>query len=109
MTDAFNSAQDYQQNYLQQFKQQARLGTTRRLGSRNIMITDGGNAKKIGNNTYLLRGGSHEDINETGQTGIGINVVGTEQNEDGFRKIDVEYVVTSSNIPRLLTLYTDNY
>ena len=36
-------------------------------------------------------------------------VVGTEQNEDGFRKIDVEYVVTSSNIPRLLTLYTDNY
>lgn len=83
MTNAFNSAQDYQQNYLQQFKQQARLGTTRRLGGRNIMITDGGNAKRIGNNTYLLRGGSHEDINETGQTGIGINVGGNEIEAEG--------------------------
>lgn len=80
---ALNAGQDYQQNYLQQFKQQARLGTTRRLGSRNIMITDGGNAKRIGNNTYLLRGGSHEDINETGQTGIGINVGGNEIEAEG--------------------------
>ena len=83
MTDAFNSAQDYQQNYLQQFKQQARLGTTKRLGSRNIIITDGGNATKIGNNTYLLRGGSHEQTNETGQTGIGINVGGNEIEAEG--------------------------
>ena len=83
MTDSFNSAQDYQQNYLQQFKQQARLGTTRRLGSRNIMITDGGNATNIGNDTYLLRGGSHEQINETGQTGIGINVGGNEIEAEG--------------------------
>ena len=83
MTNALNAGQDYQQNYLQQFKQQARLGTTRRLGSRNIMITDGGNAKKIGNNTYLLRGGSHEDINETGQTRIGINVGGNEIEAEG--------------------------
>ena len=83
MTNALNAGQDYQQNYLQQFKQQARLGTTRRLGSRNIMITDGGNAKRIGNNTYLLRGGSHEDINETGQTGIGINVGGNEIEAEG--------------------------
>lgn len=83
MTNAFNSAQDYQQNYLKQFKQQARLGTTRRLGSRNIMITDGGNATKIGNDTYLLRGGSHEQTNETGQTGIGINVGGNEIEAEG--------------------------
>ena len=83
MTNALNAGQDYQQNYLQQFKQQARLGTTRRLGSKNIMITDGGNAKRIGNNTYLLRGGSHEDINETGQTGIGINVGGNEIEAEG--------------------------
>lgn len=83
MTNALNAGQDYQQNYLQQFKQQARLGTTRRLGGKNIMITDGGNAKRIGNNTYLLRGGSHEDINETGQTGIGINVGGNEIEAEG--------------------------
>lgn len=82
-TNAYNAALDYQQNYLQQFKQQARLGTTRRLGGKNIMITDGGNAKRIGNNTYLLRGGSHEDINETGQTGIGINVGGNEIEAEG--------------------------
>lgn len=80
---ALNAGQDYQQNYLQQFKQQARLGTTKRLGSRNIIITDGGNATKIGNDTYLLRGGSHEQTNETGQTGIGINVGGNEIEAEG--------------------------
>lgn len=60
-----------------------RNGGTRRLGSNGITITDGGNAIKIGNNTYLLRGGSHEDINETGQTGIGINVGGNEIEAEG--------------------------
>lgn len=60
-----------------------RNGGTRRLGSSGITITDGGNAKKIGNNTFLLRGGSHEDINETGQTGIGINVGGNEIEAEG--------------------------
>ena len=60
-----------------------RNGGTRRLGSNSITITDGGNARKIGNNTYLLRGGSHEDINETGQTGIGISVGGNEIEAEG--------------------------
>ena len=60
-----------------------RIGGVKRLGGRNIMITDGGTAKRIGNNTYLLRGGSHEDINETGQTGIGINVGGNEIEAEG--------------------------
>lgn len=60
-----------------------RNGGTRRLGSNGIVITDGGNARKIGNNTYLLRGGSHEDINETGQTGIGINVGGNQIEAEG--------------------------
>ena len=60
-----------------------RNGGTRRLGSNGITITDGGNARKIGNNTFLLRGGSHEDINETGQTGIGINVGGNEIEAEG--------------------------
>lgn len=83
ISQSMNAGIDYQQNYFNQFKQQARLGTTKRLGGRNIMITDGGNAKRIGNNTYLLRGGSHEDINETGQTGIGINVGGNEIEAEG--------------------------
>lgn len=60
-----------------------RIGGVKRLGGKNIMITDGGNAKRIGNNIYLLRGGSHEDINETGQTGIGINIGGNEIEAEG--------------------------
>lgn len=76
MTTTLNNSQDYQEDYLRQFRTAARLGKT--LGAKGIYITDGGDATKIGNNTYLLRGGSHEDVNETGQTGIGINVGGNE-------------------------------
>ena len=60
-----------------------RLGGNKRLGSNRIYITDGGDATKIGNDTYLLRGGSHEQTNETGQTGIGINVGGNEVEAEG--------------------------
>lgn len=60
-----------------------RLGGNKHLGSNRIYITDGGNATKIGNDTYLLRGGSHEQTNETGQTGIGINVGGNEIEAEG--------------------------
>lgn len=81
MTTAFNNSQDYQEDYLRQFRTAARLGKT--LGAKGIYITDGGYATKIGNNTYLLRGGSHEDVNETGQTGIGINVGGNEVEAEG--------------------------
>lgn len=81
MTTALNNSQDYQEDYLRQFRTAARLGKT--LGAKSIYITDGGDATKIGNNTYLLRGGSHEDVNETGQTGIGINVGGNEIEAEG--------------------------
>lgn len=81
MSSALNNSQDYQEDYLRQFRTAARLGKT--LGAKGIYITDGGNATKIGNNTYLLRGGSHEDVNETGQTGIGINVGGNEVEAEG--------------------------
>lgn len=81
MTSVLNNSQDYQEDYLRQFRTAARLGKT--LGTKGIYITDGGDATKIGNNTYLLRGGSHEDVNETGQTGIGINVGGNEVEAEG--------------------------
>lgn len=81
MTSVLNNSQDYQEDYLRQFRTAARLGKT--LGAKGIYITDGGNATKIGSNTYLLRGGSHEDVNETGQTGIGINVGGNEVEAEG--------------------------
>lgn len=81
MTSVLNNSRDYQEYYLRQFRTAARLGKT--LGAKGIYITDGGNATKISNNTYLLRGGSHEDVNETGQTGIGINVGGNEVEAEG--------------------------
>lgn len=81
MSSALNNSKDYQEDYLRQFRTAARLGKT--LGAKGIYITDGGDATKIGNNTYLLRGGSHEDVNETGQTGIGINVGGNEVEAEG--------------------------
>lgn len=81
MTSVLNNSRDYQEDYLKQFRTAARLGKT--LGAKGIYITDGGDATKIGNNTYLLRGGSHEDVNETGQTGIGINVGGNEVEAEG--------------------------
>lgn len=81
MTSVLNNSRDYQEDYLRQFRTAARLGKT--LGAKSIYITDGGDATKIGNNTYILRGGSHEDVNETGQTGIGINVGGNEVEAEG--------------------------
>lgn len=37
-------------------------------------VTDGGVAQPLGHNTFLLRGGTHEDINPSGNTGIGLKV-----------------------------------
>lgn len=62
---------------------QYRLGGNKKLGSDRIVITDGGRAKKITPNTFLLQGGSHEDTNESGNTGIGINVGGNEIEAEG--------------------------
>lgn len=48
-----------------------------------IKIIDGGVAQKIGNNTFLLRGSSHEQVNPSGQTGIGIKVGNNEIEAEG--------------------------
>jgi hypothetical protein len=74
-TRSYSDEDDYNLKY--------RLGGNKRLGSNRIYITDGGNATKIGNDTFLLRGSSHEQTNETGQTGIGINVGGNEIEAEG--------------------------
>lgn len=84
LASSLNNYASAQQSYDDKdYNLKYRIGGVKRLGGRNIMITDGGNAKRIGNKTYLLRGGSHEDINETGQTGIGINVGGNEIEAEG--------------------------
>lgn len=53
-------------------RKKARNGRSTRLSS--PYITDGGVGIPLGNGLTLLRGATHEDTNETGQTGIGIQV-----------------------------------
>ena len=49
-------------------------GGRRKLRNAGARITDGGYAIPIGNNTSLLQGSLHSQINESGNTGIGIKV-----------------------------------
>ena len=41
---------------------------------RKLKITDGGVGIPLGDGMFLLEGGSHADVNESGQTGIGLKV-----------------------------------
>lgn len=49
-------------------------GGRRKLRNAGARITDGGYAIPIGNNTSLLQGNLHSQVNESGNTGIGIKV-----------------------------------
>lgn len=61
----------------------AKGGKARRRLRNPLEITDGGVALPIDQSTFLLRGSSHQDTNETGQTGIGINYGGNEIEAEG--------------------------
>lgn len=68
----YNNVQEYNANNNTEDDVVYRKGGRKKL--RNApAITDGGVAIPIGDNRFLLRGSTHEQINETGQTGIGIN------------------------------------
>lgn len=56
--------------YLLKYK----AGGSRKLRNITPIISDGGYAIPIDKNTYLLRGALHEEINESGKTGIGIKI-----------------------------------
>lgn len=73
---------DAQEAYENQFRTVYKTGGRRKLRN-TVGITDGGYAIPIGNDTFLLRGGSHEDINESGQTGIGLKVGNKEIEAEG--------------------------
>ena len=64
--------QNAQKAYEQQFRMPFRRGGG--MNNKNIYITDGGYGEAIAPNTFLLKGASHEQTNESGQTGIGIRV-----------------------------------
>lgn len=82
MTQALNLTQNAQKEYEDRFRLPYAKGGRRRLRD-GVSITDGGYAIPMGDDTFLLRGGSHEDINETGQTGIGLNIGGNEIEAEG--------------------------
>lgn len=82
LTQSLTGTEEVNNDYQRQFNTQAKFGSRRKLREQPV-ITDGGDAVKIGNGTFLLRGSSHEDINESGNTGIGISVGNKEIEAEG--------------------------
>ena len=82
MTQALGLTQNAQLEYENRFRLPYSKGGRRRLRD-GVNITDGGYAIPMGDDTFLLRGGSHEQVNETGQTGIGLNIGGNEIEAEG--------------------------
>lgn len=82
LSQALTGTEEVNNDYQRQFNLQAKLGSRRKLREQPV-ITDGGDAVKVGNGTFLLRGSSHEDINESGNTGIGISVGNKEIEAEG--------------------------
>lgn len=78
-------------------RKKARSGIARKLES--PYITDGGVAIPLGNGLSLLRGATHEDTNETGQTGIGINT--------GRGEIEAENGEVIQNTGKELRIFSD--
>lgn len=77
MIESINLTRNAQKAYEEQYRTSYAKGGRRKL-RHGVQITDGGYAIPLGNNTFLLRGSSHQDVNETGKTGIGIKANGTE-------------------------------
>lgn len=76
-----------QKAYEEQFRLPYRRGGRQRLRNA-VSITDGGIAIPEGNDTFLLRGNTHEQVNESGNTGIGINVGGKEIEAENNEVVD---------------------
>ena len=79
--------QNAQKAYEEQFRLPYRRGGRQRLRNA-VSITDGGIAIPKGNGTFLLRGNTHEQVNESGNTGIGINVGGKEIEAENNEVVD---------------------
>ena len=86
-TQQMRLTQNAQKAYEEQFRLPYRRGGRQRLRNA-VSITDGGIAIPEGNGTFLLRGNTHEQINESGNTGIGINVGGKEIEAENNEVVD---------------------
>ena len=86
-TQQMRLTQNAQKTYEEQFRLPYRRGGRQRLRNA-VSITDGGVAIPEGNGTFLLRGNTHEQVNESGNTGIGINVGGKEIEAENNEVVD---------------------
>lgn len=87
MTTQLNEQMDNSDPYYAQFRTEFAKGG--KVKGRKAVITDGGVAIPINKNMSLLRGSTHDEINESGNTGIGINFGGNQveaQNGEIVRK-----------------------
>lgn len=82
LSESLNLSQDAQKEYENRFRLNYRTGGRRAIKG-GLAITDGGYAIPMGRQTYLLRGASHNTINEVGKTGIGIDVSGKNIEAEG--------------------------
>lgn len=82
LSDTMSGTTDTNAQYQRQFAKQYKKGGRRKLHNTPV-ITDGGYAIPIDSTTSLLQGSSHQQVNESGQTGIGINVGGKEIEAEG--------------------------
>ena len=86
-TQQMRLTQNAQKAYEEQFRLPYRRGGRQRLRNA-VSITDGGVAIPESNGTFLLRGNTHEQVNESGNTGIGINVGGKEIEAENNEVVD---------------------
>ena len=87
ITTQLNQQADNSDPYYAQFRTEFAKGG--KVKGRKAVITDGGVAIPINKNMSLLRGSTHDEINESGNTGIGINFGGNQveaQNGEIVRK-----------------------
>lgn len=87
ITTQLNEQMDNSDPYYAQFRTEFAKGG--KVKGRKAVITDGGVAIPINKNMSLLRGSTHNEINESGNTGIGINFGGNQveaQNGEIVRK-----------------------
>lgn len=92
MSQVLNAARDRQNDYIDDFHVNYANGgkvCRRRLRTGGV-ITDGGIAIPIDNDTFLLQGSSHNQVNESGNTGIGININGKEIEAEGGEVADIK-------------------
>ena len=86
-TQQMRLTQNAQKAYEEQFRLPYRRGGRQRLRNA-VSITDGGFEVPLGNGTFLLRGNTHEQVNESGNTGIGINIGGKEIEAENNEVVD---------------------